>query len=196
MIVCFTHDHRQLHSIDIHHIHVYLIRNPHASGTSEIHVDERITVCRRTTFGLQGRGMSYPGLGSDVKAHLWKTTCSPALTYGMDCVQVSNKSMHKMESLQGTLMKRCLGVPKYNHHSTILQALDIVPITKAIEDKTITLFQRLLRVESQTKDVCMTLMARYILNKQLYDETLVERLVRMGISPIETAYSCFKPYSF
>jgi len=102
----------------------------HSCSKSETDIEEHMKTCRRTTFGLQGSGISYPGLGSDVKAHLWHTMCCPKLTYGTDCVEISSKSPNKMESLQGTrTVKRCIGVPKVNHH-TILHSLEIQPHLK------------------------------------------------------------------
>ena len=80
----------------------------HSSAKSETHIEEPMKACRRTTFGHQGSNMSYPGLDNDVKAHLWRTMCCPTLIYGTDCVDISRKSLNQMESLQRTLVKRCI----------------------------------------------------------------------------------------
>jgi len=39
------------------------------------------------------------------------------------------------------------------------------------------------------KDICITLLAQYMLHKKTCTETIAERLVRMGISPIEAAFA-------
>ena len=38
------------------------------------------------------------------------------------------------------------------------------------------------------KDICITLLAQYMVHKKLCAGTIVERLVRMGISPLEAAF--------
>ena len=110
----------------------------HSSAKSETHIEKRTKTCRRTTFGLQGSGISYPGLGSDVKADLCGIMCCPTLTYGTDCI-------NKMESQQGTLVKQCIDVPKRNHHIAILNALEIQPHYEQLFGK------RIFKVESQMK---------------------------------------------
>ena len=115
--------------------------------------------------------------------------CCPNLTYGTDCVDISSKILNQMESLQGTLVKRCIGVPKRNHHTTILNALEIRPLQTAIRQQTTSLFSRIFKVDSQMKDICITLLAQYKLQKKLCPGTIVERLVRMGISPLETTFA-------
>jgi len=145
--------------------------------------------CRRTTFGLQGNGMSYPGLGSDVKAQLWRTMCCPTLANGKDCVDISSKSLNQMETLQRTLAKRCIGVPMRNHHTAILNALEIQPRKTVIRRRTMSLFSRIFKVDSQMKDICITLLVQYMLHKKLCAGTIVERLVRMEISPLEASFA-------
>ena len=128
----------------------------HSSAKSETHIEERMKACRCTTLGLQGSGMLYPGLNSDVNARLWSTMCCPTLTYGTDCLD-------KMESQQGTLVKQCIDVSKRNHHTTILNALEIRPLQTAIRQQTTSLFSRIFKVDSQMKDICITLLAQYII---------------------------------
>jgi len=113
-----------------------------SSAKSETHIEERMKACRCTTFGLQGSGMLYPGLDTDVNAHLWRTMCCPTLTYGTDCLD-------KMESQQGTLVKQCIDVSKRNHHTTILNALEIQPLQTVIRQQTISLFSRMCNLTSK-----------------------------------------------
>ncbi len=160
----------------------------HASGKSDHHVEARIQACRRNAFSLQGRGMSYPGLSSDVKAHLWRTTCSPVLTYGMECLALNRTSIKRMESLQGSLVKRCLGIPKRNHHSDILCAMNIPTVETTVVQKRSALFHRACKVDSQMRDLNMTLLSRYILRGTTYPGTMINNLVSIGISPLDAAF--------
>ena len=52
-------------------------------GKSEKHVNKRIQKCRQAFYSMSSSGMSYLGLPTDIKSHLWKTVCCPTLLYGM-----------------------------------------------------------------------------------------------------------------
>jgi len=94
-----------------------------------------------------------------------------------------------MESLQGRLVKLCIGVPKRNHHTAKLNALEIQLLQTVIRQQTMYLFYKIFKVDSQTKDICITLLPQYVLHKKLCAWTIVERLVRMEISPLEAAFA-------
>ena len=47
------------------------------------HLDVRMSKCRKAFFSLSNIGMSHPCVSPDVKCHLWRTKCSPALTYSV-----------------------------------------------------------------------------------------------------------------
>jgi len=81
------------------------------------YLELRKNKCRRAAFGLAGMGFCYPGSHTSVKEHLWKTICAPTLTYGMEAISMPKKSLREVESTQGTIMKTCLGLPKWHHHS-------------------------------------------------------------------------------
>ena len=68
--------------------------------------------------------MSYPGAAPEVQAHLYKSICQPVLTYGMECMSNSKGQFRKMESIQGRLIKQCLGLSKRSHNSAVLKALN------------------------------------------------------------------------
>ena len=49
-------------------------------------MDNRISNCRRSFYGLSSSGMCYPGLSSETKSYIWKTVCSPVLTWIRMCI--------------------------------------------------------------------------------------------------------------
>jgi hypothetical protein len=59
---------------------------------------------------LNETGMSYPGAASDVKSYMWKAICAPTLLYGAKAMFFSDGNIQKLNSLQGTLVKRCMGL--------------------------------------------------------------------------------------
>ena len=59
-------------------------------GKSEKHVHKRIQKCRQAFYSMSFSGMSYPGLPTDIKSHLWKTVCCPPLRRHGSCFSVKN----------------------------------------------------------------------------------------------------------
>ena len=48
-------------------------------GKSEKHVHKRKHECRQAFYSMSSSGMSYQGLPTDIKSHLWRTVCCPTL---------------------------------------------------------------------------------------------------------------------
>jgi len=53
------------------------------------YVITRIQKPKWSMFSISNIGMSYPGLNTKSKVHLYKTICLPTLLYGVDCLSVS-----------------------------------------------------------------------------------------------------------
>ena len=96
-----------------------------SKGNNTSHVDNRLNKCRQSFYSLNSLGMSYPGAAPEVQAHLYKSICQPVLTYGMECMSNSKDQFRRMESIQGRLIKQCLGLSKGSHNSAVLKALKI-----------------------------------------------------------------------
>ena len=79
-------------------------------GTADINVQKRINKCRQAYYSLDNTGMPYPGLPIDIKMYLYKSVCLPTLLFGMEIMFLLDKLIKKLESFQGSLMKRSLGV--------------------------------------------------------------------------------------
>ena len=50
---------------------------------------------------------------------------TPVLTYGMECMSNSKDEFRRMESIQGRVIKQCMGLSKRSHNSAVLKALNI-----------------------------------------------------------------------
>ena len=74
----------------------------------------------------------------------------PCLTR-VTCSILSNENLNQMGSLQGTLVKRYIGVPKRNHHTAILNALEIQPLQTVTRQQSMSLFSRICKVDSQIR---------------------------------------------
>ena len=153
------------------------------------HTDSRIMACRRSIYGLQGIGMNYPGLMSDTKAHIWKTVGVPTLTSGMDSLPLTKCQMNKLESMQGSMIKRCLGLAKRNHHQNLLRALNIPRIEHVLRNQTASLFNRICNNASPAKDLNMYMLSLFVTKGHLIKGTLVDKLVKLGLSPLQTVFN-------
>lgn len=96
------------------------------------HVEQRISSARRRAFSLLNAGFSYPGLSSDAKVYLWKSTICPILVYGNHTMAISNKDVMSLEIFQSNNLKRVLGFPKRSHHSKVLQAMGVEKVATNI----------------------------------------------------------------
>ena len=158
-------------------------------NTCTNHVNHRIKKCRQNYYGLENIGLSYPGLNTGVKTHLWKTMCNPVLMYGLDTIAVSNKHMADLESTQGTMVKRFLGIGKRSHHTSLLKALGIPRISDCLTWKTLSLFNRSFKVESPLLSLHARMLAEYIVNGRTSKGSTIDRIISYGYSPIDTAFS-------
>jgi hypothetical protein len=126
--------------------------NFRADLKSSMHVDKRLSAARRKAYSLLNEGLSYPGLATEVKVHLWKTSVSPLLCYGAHCLSIKARYIAFMESFQKTNIKRIFGFPKCFHHTKLLLALDIKGIGALIHSFQLSLYNRMFKVDSIARD--------------------------------------------
>ena len=77
-----------------------------------MHVDNRISACRRAYYAMQGAGLWNNITDADAIAYLWNAAIRPVLTYGINCIHVSKTCLSRMETLQAKLLKAGIGVHK------------------------------------------------------------------------------------
>ena len=162
-----------------------IVYNTHMTGID--HATKRINNCRRVYYSYNNVGLCYPGLHTDAKKYLWTTICQPVLTYGAECVNLSKNVISQMESMQGTLVKNFLGIGKRSHHSQLLRALHIPSVEEVIKNNTLSLFHRIIKVQSPLRGIILTLMSKYITSGTLYDGSIVSRITKYGHSLVKTA---------
>ena len=144
-------------------------------GKSEKHVNKRIQKCRQGFYSMSSSGMSYPGLPTDIKSHLWKTVCCPTLLYGMEAVSLSKIAFTNIESTQGSLIKQSLGLSKGSHHSQIMTALNVSRYVETINYCIINLWRRIFKVGN----LCCYFAARYIVHGDVFPQTLAANVINM-----------------
>jgi hypothetical protein len=164
-----------------------------SDGVNTDHIENRIRKCRGSYYMLNGIGMSYPGAASDVKSYMWKAICAPTLLYGTEAMYFNGGNIQKLNSLQGTLVKNSMGLGKRSLHSNLLSALHIKPCAEAIKDRTLSLFNRVFKVESPLRRLCTHMMANYVQTGTYNRKTLLGRVINFGESVLNLAFCHSRP---
>ena len=148
-------------------------------GHSKLNTDKRIKSCRQCLYSLQPVGMCYPGLATDAKVHLWKMICLPTLIYGSDALHMDKSDLQRLNSAQGCAIKSLLGLGKRAHHTKLLQALSFPSVQEVINKNTVNFFNRIFKVRSPLRTLCIYLISKYSTTGVLHEGTLVARIVNM-----------------
>ena len=159
------------------------------NGKSEKHVHKIIQKCRQAFYSMSSSGMSYPGLPTGIKSHLWKTVCCPTLLYGMEAVSLSKIQFKNIESTQGSLIKQSLGLSKYSHYSKILKAVNVSRCVETINNCRIKLWRRIFKVDSPLRNLCCYFAARYIGHGEVSPQTLAANIINMGVPLMLNAFN-------
>ena len=161
-------------------------------GLAAAHIENRIAKCRAAYYSMADAGLTYPGLQSEVKAHMWKSVCLPSLTYGTDTIAMTKKDLQLLRSTQGSLVKRSLGLGKHHHHSKLQEALHISDITKIHVRQVLSSFQNILKSNTPAKVLQLSLLAKYCSTGKTVPGTMVDRILKHGISPVRAAMQKIK----
>ena len=162
-----------------------------SDNKNAVHINNRISACRRSIYGLSSVGMSYPGLSSEVKAYIWKTVGVPTLTYGMDSLALSLKDCQMLSSTATNAVKSVLGIRKRSHHSKVLEALNIPTIQTEVQHSTCSLYYRIFTEDSPTRELQTRLLSRFVTSGSKVNGTLLSNLVDSGFNPLNII--CVKP---
>lgn len=115
--------------------------------------------------------------------------CSDLITYGCDCLYINESDIQRLESLQGTLIKQCVGLGKRSHHSNLLKALCIPKIGDIIRNQCLSLYYRIFQTDTPCRDLCTELLSRYLSGGIIARGTLTHRILAMGHSPLLCAFT-------
>lgn len=159
------------------------------SRHNDSHVNKRMDKCKRAFYNLRDSGMCYPGCSSDVKAYLWNTICQPVLMYGCDCVFIPKKSLSAMETCQGNLVKKSLGLNKRCRSTALMESLCVRRVDRKIVENNASLLKRIMSVSSSARDLTSHFLSLYVCNGTLIPGTLIDRVVQNGLSPTRCIFN-------
>ena len=148
------------------------------------HAEYRVKACRNVFYSLARCGLGHPSaLSSEAKIELLRCVCMPTLFYACGSVHLSNGCLKRMQSLQGTLLKRSFGLRQSLHHTPLMNALGIDPARNCIESLTVNLVRRLAKVNCPARDL--------VFLKPLVNVpgTTIHRLSQYGKGLVDTVLS-------
>ena len=100
----------------------------------------------------------------------------------------SKDQFRRMESIQGRLIKQCLGLSKRSHNSAVLKALNIDKVQNIVNRNVLNLYHRIFKIESPARSLMQFLLARYITHGTTVPGTLLDRVVSIGESPLKCVF--------
>ena len=121
------------------------------SGGNE-HVNSRICSAKRSFYTLQGAGLCNDGLSPEASVYLYSSVIRSSLIYGCDSIWINKSNMIKLDSTQGKIIKKMLGLPYTSHTTPLIQALGILPCSVSILFLSLDLLKSCLASESATGD--------------------------------------------
>ena len=158
-------------------------------GSSSDHVSHRLRKCRQSFYSLSSAGMLYPGATTTVKTYLYNHICQPTLTYGIECMNLTENDIVNLDSAQGKLIKQSLGLNKRSHNTQLLQAMNVKKARELNVKKCTSLFNRIGQVASPTRSLLLYFLSRFILYGEIIPGTLLSRVISQGQSPIKCLFS-------
>ena len=100
----------------------------------------------------------------------------------------SKDQFRRMKSIQGRLIKQCLGLSKRSHNSAMLKALNIDKVQNIVNRNVLNLYHRIFKIESPARSLMQFLLARYITYGTTVPGTLLDRVVSIGESPLKCVF--------
>ena len=111
------------------------------------------------------------------------------LSFGCEALNINQRDFAKLEKTQGSVIKQFCGLDKRHHHTYLVQALGIEKVQDVISRATISLFSSIFKRDSPTRQLGLYLVSLLICNNIIVPGTIVDRICKMGLSPVNVMLS-------
>jgi len=115
------------------------------NGCCTINSELRINKTTKASFALSTIGWQNWKMTTNIKSFLYNTFCRPTLLYSAEINSYSKTQTVKMQQVEGTTIKRALGLSKYASTSKILNALGIINLDAALKQSKVRFFGQLIK---------------------------------------------------
>ena len=106
------------------------------------HIESRIKATTKAFYGLQNAGIRCPVIKLQTVVDIYQTAVNTMLQFGCSTIHINRTNMIKVNRHQCNLIKRHLGLSKWCHSSSLLQALGILPLSVDINLQTMDLLTK------------------------------------------------------
>ncbi|CAF1140489.1 unnamed protein product, partial [Brachionus calyciflorus] len=117
----------------IKYLGIYLNR----ANNNKDQVDSRIKSALKASHSIKNLECENENLAIKIKTHLYKAFLRPVLTYGFENFVLNKKQMRKLQTTEGTIIKRMLNLNKKARNSELLTAIGnrlLIPYTSRLLD--------------------------------------------------------------
>ena len=112
----------------------------------------------------------------------------PVLTYGLECLNLKKQDSDFINTTQSNCIKQSLGFSKRVKSSHLLDAMNIVKTTCRIKSLTCSLLYRIMHVDCPVQHLNALFLSMFICENVLIPGTLIERIVKLDLSPTRCAF--------
>ena len=121
------------------------------NNCSDVHVEKRVSACRKAFYALQSAGLCNDGLNTETAVHVWSTVCRSILTYACESMHLLCRERNKLDKLQSRLVKCSVGIALRYRTSPLLKALKLHSVSNVVDVNTIRLFNNIMSSNSAAR---------------------------------------------
>ena len=147
--------------------------------TAARHVDQRIKRARAAFYGLAPAGMLAKGLCPLDKVYLWKTVVLPTLVFGCNTAPLRPSDVERLDTVQAACVKAALGLPRTAHHSALLAAAEIPPVSEYLRNALFCTFRNALGAQHRLQQVLVTSLATLALHPGALEGSFIYQVYQM-----------------
>ena len=166
------------------------------NNNNKDHLQERRMNTWNAYYSLKSIGIEGKDLSPKLKAHLIKTYVRAITYYGLENLTITKTDIKKLQTLEGNMIKKMLGISKRTHTTQLLYALGVEPVEIKLKNNKINFAKRLLENE-YTANLFNTLREKQASSNKLIKETygilginlqhpITREIIKKGIKTLET----------
>ena len=92
-------------------------------------IDSRIKAATKAFYGLQNAGIRCSEIKPQIVVDIYRTALNTVLQFACSTIHINRTNIIKVIRHQCNLIKRHLGLSKWYHSSSLLQAVGILPLS-------------------------------------------------------------------
>ena len=117
---------------------------------SDINIDERISLARRTSYSLMNTGLhGANGLSPEVSYQIYKIYVIPRLLYGLEIIPLNNTQLEKINRYHVKTLRNLQSLPQRTATSAVYLLLGALPIEGELHKRLLSLLYSVIKSENK-----------------------------------------------